>query len=583
MGADSSKNKRNITIGGHPVLNSAVVDATGVDSAVAEIAARTLSTDEVLDAQNVSEVLEQLTQITQSLQSRLAKTEKSLNKLKEENNKDNKLKKKLLNRQKRLKKELEEVEADWVKCLHFLETKLGIIVKVKKARQRLFDLPKETFTEILKSDSLTVDGELAVFRLAVAWAERRAEQQYLEKEIEKEKAKGKGKEPEKEKEKAKEKEILHETGDDEWPFPQRKIEGLNYDLLQQALEQQFPAALIDYKRIGTRAIVVVYDGVIVGEKYAPGVTPHTPLPGWSVTKSLTNALIGIRVGQGKLRLNDTRLLDEWTAADADPRANITLDNLLRMTSGLDWHERYMGHSDATEMLFLSGDVGGFAASKALAYPPGTHWQYSSGTTNILMKILRNSFKIKKHKTGSTDLDIDGGDEAYLEFPRKYLFEPLGMKSAIMETDASGTFIGSSFSYATARDWARFGLLYLNDGLWTVGDKQKGQQQQRILPEGWVHYSRTPTPGSDPSYGAHFWLNSAKPNANGILEVPRSTHFWHTKLPTDAFYGHGFEEQAVMIIPSRKTVIVRLGLTPDSTLWNIANFYASILQALPEAK
>ena len=216
----------------------------------------------------------------------------------------------------------------------------------------------------------------------------------------------------------------------------------------------------------TRALVVVYGGRIVAERYAPGFDAAMPLIGWSMSKSAVNALVGLRVKDGKLALTDTALMPEWRGKD-DPRRAITLDQLMRMTSGLAFDETYgSSQSDVAQMLFVQGDKAAFAADKPLAYPPGTHWAYSSGTTTIIAAVLRQSF------TDQRD---------YLGYPLERLFGPLGMRSAVLQPDASGTFAGSSFLYASARDFARLGLLFLRDGVW---------EGRRILPEGWVAYSLT---------------------------------------------------------------------------------------------
>ena len=175
-----------------------------------------------------------------------------------------------------------------------------------------------------------------------------------------------------------------------------------------------------------------------------------PLIGWSMAKMVTNALVGIAVQNGKLDLADKELLPEWRG-NGESRRDITLDQLLRMTSGLSFNEDYEDHSsDVIQMLFVKGDKAGFAASKPLQYSPGSHWSYSGGTSNIIARILGQRFTEKRD---------------YLHFPREQLFEPLGMRSAVLEPDEAGTFVGSSFMYASARDWARLGLLFLHDGVW----------------------------------------------------------------------------------------------------------------------
>lgn len=298
----------------------------------------------------------------------------------------------------------------------------------------------------------------------------------------------------------------------------------------------------------TRAVVVVYDGRIIAERYTPGITSKTPLIGWSMTKSVINALVGILVGQGKLSVQAPAPVPQWQQP-GDPRAAITLDHLLRMTSGLDFAEHYGEPcSDVNLMLFVEPDAAAFAARKPLVTEPGTNWAYSSGSTNIISGIVRRAV---------------GGDLAdYFAFPRLALFNRIDMRSAVLEPDTAGNFVGSSFMYATARDWARFGLLYLGDGVW---------QGQQILPEGWVNYTRTPTPGAPLGmYGAQFWLNVG--DGSGKRAYP--------ELPEDLFLARGFQEQVVAIIPSRKLVVVRLGMTHEGE-WEFEQFMADLLKAIPE--
>ncbi len=299
----------------------------------------------------------------------------------------------------------------------------------------------------------------------------------------------------------------------------------------------------------TRAVVVIHDGVLVAERYAAGFDKHTPQLGWSMSKSVTSALVGVLVGRGTLDVKAPASVPAWAE---DPRKAVTLDQLLRMSSGLEFEERYGMLADATHMLFEVDDAAGFALAKPLAHPPDTVYSYSSATSNIVSWILRQQF---------TDL------AAYHRFPHEALFAPLGMRTAVFETDATGTLLGSSFVYASARDWARFGQLYLQDGLWNGA---------RILPAGWVDYSRTPTPTSATGeYAAHFWANTGKPDDAAARRLPH--------LPVDAYQASGFQGQAVLIVPSRRTVIVRLGMTHERTAWDLDTFAAGVLAALPAAK
>jgi CubicO group peptidase (beta-lactamase class C family) len=334
-----------------------------------------------------------------------------------------------------------------------------------------------------------------------------------------------------------------------WPEGERVDltpgEGVDKAALDAAIDKAFTEPEPAFPR-NTRAIVVVHRGRIVAERYAPGFDKDMKLVGWSVTKGALNALIGMRVKDGKLAVADKNLLPEWRK-EGDPRRDISLDDLLRMSSGLAFDESYDDPlSDVTEMLFVAGDKVRFAADKPLIHPPAAHWQYSSGTSMIISGILRNSF---------------AAEDEYLAYPRERLFGPLGMRSALIEPDASGTFVGSSLLYASARDYARLGLLYLQDGMW---------RGERVLPEGWLAYTLTPAKDApDASYGAHMWL-----------KLPLSEGHGEPPMPDDAFYFLGHDEQIIAVIPSRGLVIVRLGLTRKGGDWDHARDLAPIVAAFP---
>ena len=275
----------------------------------------------------------------------------------------------------------------------------------------------------------------------------------------------------------------------------------------------------------TLALVIVHNGRIVREFYGPETDASTTLISWSMAKSITQALVGMAVGDGLLSITDDHLFPEW---EHDDRASITLGNLLNMSSGLEWVEDYVDDksSDVIEMLFGSekfvGDHAAYAASKNLEAQPGTKYLYSSGTTNLVTKILSRALG---EQPGSTD--------AMSKFIKERLFEPLGMRSAIPRFDDSGNFVGSSYVYATARDFARFGYLYLNDGIWNGS---------RLLPEGWVDYSRTSVardPDNNLDYGAHVWMFPNDPGSIAAL---------------------GYEGQFTWASPRRNLVVVRLGKT-----------------------
>ncbi len=299
----------------------------------------------------------------------------------------------------------------------------------------------------------------------------------------------------------------------------------------------------------TRAVLVVYDGRLIAERYAPGFAPGMPLLGWSMSKSVINALVGILVKKGRLTLDQPAPVPEWQA-QGDPRRAITLDQLMRMSSGLEFDEVYTPWGDTAAMLCESRDFAAYAAAKPLAAAPGTRWSYSSGTVNIISRIVRQA--VEKETPNS------------YHFLRQELFDAIGMTSAVMEADPSGTFVGSSYTLATPRDWARFGLFFLQDGVWNG---------KRILPEGWVAYTRTPTEKAPKGeYGALFWLNA------GATSDPANRRW--PSVPADAYSAEGFQKQQVIIIPSRKLVLVRFGATPTPQAWNTEAFICAVLSALP---
>lgn len=332
----------------------------------------------------------------------------------------------------------------------------------------------------------------------------------------------------------------------EAPDPRPDPTGLDRQALDAAVTAIFDEPNPDSLRL-TRAVVVVYRDQLVAERYADGFGPQSRLLGWSMTKSVTNALVGLLVARDKLDIFEPAPVPAW---QSDDRRVITLDHLLRMSSGLEFEEVYGPLADATHMLFEIDDAAGFARAMPAAGPPDQTFSYSSGTTNILSWIVREQFDTL---------------QAYHRFPRQALFGPIGMRSAIMETDGSGTFVGSSFMYATARDWARFGLLYLNDGRW-------GEQQ--ILPAGWAAYSGAATSTAPKGeYAAQFWANAGDRRDPSDRKLP--------SVPVDAYWASGFQGQAVLIVPSRDAVIVRLGLTHDRPAWDLDAFAASVLAALPQ--
>jgi CubicO group peptidase (beta-lactamase class C family) len=304
----------------------------------------------------------------------------------------------------------------------------------------------------------------------------------------------------------------------------------------------------------TFAVVVVHRGRIVVERYQGAlehfdrpptrVTADTPLLSWSMAKSMLHAVVGMLVGDGRLDLNAPAAVPEW-ANSADPRHAITLRQLLAMRDGLAFAEDYEDGvvSDTIQMLFGDGqaDMAHFAADRPLAAPPGTRFNYSSGTSNIISGVVARTV---------------GPGEPYARFLHNRLFGPLGMASADPEFDEAGTWVASSSLRTSARDYARFGLLYLRDGVW---------DGVRLLPPGWVDYGRTWTsadPDDDTPYGAHWW---------GVVGDTLGT-----------FRASGYEGQSITLCPSLDLMVVRLGKTPHEFEPNLVPWRVAMVRAFAEA-
>ena len=285
----------------------------------------------------------------------------------------------------------------------------------------------------------------------------------------------------------------------------------------------------------TKAVVVLKDGRVIAERYADGYGTETPILGFSATKSVMSALTGILVRKGVLTPGQPAPIAAWQGG-ADPRHAITVDHLLRHTAGLALGSSLQASlgsalEPVNRMKYAESDMARYAESIELATPPGSAWNYNDGNTIILAHLIRDA--------------VGGGAADMLRFARAELFSPLGMRNVTIEFDASGNAEGSSQMLATARDWARFGQLYLDDGV--AGGK-------RILPEGWVKYSAAATPDAWVGYGAGFWTNLGDSfGANYRVE-----HGW----PRDAFFAKGTLGQYVITIPSERLVIVRLGRSPN---------------------
>ncbi len=287
---------------------------------------------------------------------------------------------------------------------------------------------------------------------------------------------------------------------------------INYNQLKTAIDTLFR------KRNKSRAVVVIYKDQIIAEKYADGFHKASKILGWSMTKSILSTVFGVLQHQGKLNVNNKAPIKSW---QNDERKNITINNLLQMNSGLEWDENYDEISDATKMLFLERDMTKMQENKPLVGKPNETFNYSSGTTNLLSGILRKQFTTHQE---------------YLDFWYTNFIDKIGMNSMVLEADLSGNYVGSSYSWATARDWAKFGLLYLHNGNWN------GAQ---LFTKDWVDYVTTPTPTSNGTYGAQFWLNAEQQ----FKDVPKNMYF-----------ADGYQGQRVYILPDQEMVIVRFGLS-----------------------
>lgn len=299
----------------------------------------------------------------------------------------------------------------------------------------------------------------------------------------------------------------------------------------------------------TRALVVAWQGRIVGEAYAPGWSPETPQVGWSQGKSITAALVGILVRDGHFGLDDPAPVPEWQGAD-DPRREIRVRHLLNMSSGLDFKnlslqgpESFVRENDHMRIYFDALDVFHHAVHRPLELPPGSEWRYRNSDPLTLGKILRET--------------VEARGEAYLTFPQRALFDPIGARNFVLEPDAWGNFILTGYDFGSARDWLRFGLLHLWDGVW---------EGKRILPEGWVEFVSTPAP-ADPNrgYGGLFWVN-------------RGGHY--DRVPEDAYWAAGAFGQTTLIVPSRDLVVVRLGPSTGAFREYFNEVMGRILEALP---
>lgn len=316
-----------------------------------------------------------------------------------------------------------------------------------------------------------------------------------------------------------------------WKTKSPKELGVDAAALDKAFAYAFQRTgdEINRKGIRTDSLVVIYKGYLIKEQYTRKYKANTPHLAWSMTKSFVNTLFGIAVKQGLVSLND-KASKYIKSLETKVARNVTVKQLLNMVSGLCWNEGYEASplkSTVIKMLYTAGrdNMGAFATQQGMCFQPGTHWYYSSGTSNLLMLILRSILKKK-----------------YEAYPWTSLFDVLGMKGVTWERDQSGNFVGSSYLHAPPRQLAKYGFLYLNDGVWNG---------KRVLPEGWVKFTGT-VPAADPEgiYGAHWWLNVGRPEKNIAPRFPDA--------PRDTLVASGHWGQYLFVIPSKDLVVVRMG-------------------------
>jgi CubicO group peptidase (beta-lactamase class C family) len=347
----------------------------------------------------------------------------------------------------------------------------------------------------------------------------------------------------------------------EWPtraWPEGPLpEDLDREVFEASVEQLFSAN----GRAGyadTRALLVIQSGRLVYERYAEGFGPGSRFQSWSMAKSITNAFAGVLVRQGSIEVDAPVAVAAW-AEPADPRGALTLRHLLHMSSGLDNADGFGEDVDLTfafisRMLFGEGALapGDYAANVPLVHPIGRHWAYSSGTSILVAKICGEQ--------------IGGGSAGTKAFLDRELFHPIGVTSAQPEFAASGEFLGGVFVHATARDWARFGYLYLRDGVW---------DGRRVLPDGWVDFSRTPNPAENNRiYGAHFWVNAdPAEDAKQWKPLPGA--------PPSVFLAEGASFQMVAIAPTKDLVAVRLGTDQGTPFPQIKEPFGPLISAFPD--
>ena len=338
----------------------------------------------------------------------------------------------------------------------------------------------------------------------------------------------------------------------DWPLGDRNAVGpIPSEVNEEALNRALDWAMAQSEQ-NTRAIVIVYKGKVLGERYAPGFTKDTPQISWSMGKSITSALIGVLVQQGHFHWNDAAPVSEWSKP-GDPRSQITIAHLLRMSSGLDFKnyglrgpESYSPENEHFLIYFDAPHIFRHAVNQPPAFEPDVEWRYKNSDPLTLGKIVRET--------------VEGRGENYLTFPQRHLFDKIGARNYVLETDAYGNFIMTGYDFGSGRDWARFGLLHLWDGVF---------DGERVLPESWVDFITTPAPADNrQGYGGLWWLNRG-----GAMN----------RAPEDAYWAAGYMGQRTMVIPSRDMVIVRLGPSPSGFGQYFNTFVGRVLEAVAKQR
>lgn len=337
--------------------------------------------------------------------------------------------------------------------------------------------------------------------------------------------------------------------DQPWPeghagIDEQQASKLDQELLEEALAKAFTER---HRKnpMNTTSFLVAHKGRLVAERYALGVGPHTPVAGWSMTKTITGSLIAILHDRGLIALDQPAPIAAWQGT---PKAEITVANLLQMASGLAFDDGYKGLSEVTRMLYQRSNQAEYVASLPLAFEPGTRYNYSTGDSNLLAKIVQDT--------------VGGSMQDGYNFYQTELFHKIGITSGLIEFDASGQFVGGAYGFLSPRDWLRFGQLYLQEGKWNG---------EAVLSSEWIQYATQPS-AANPGYGAQIWLNTDADNDGYGDRWPM--------LPLDTYHFQGHLGQYVVIIPTLQLVVVRTGVTEYQPVMDLGENIRMVVEALP---